>query len=525
MIKPKDEIILSQEQIEHLAFLSKKKDYLNLEKACRNLLFNFPHNAKINHYLGVALAEKGNYKEAIYAFETCLLEAKNKSKAYNNIGITFLKMEDFHKALVNFEKSILEDGNYEEAHINKGNALRKMGRVKEAIKSYEKNLELNPNNLNSKMNISISQKNLGQFVKSQETCKELLALKPEWGSMHRHLSTMKKYKESDPHLLQMLSLLSEENLEDDNKSQICFALGKAYEDIGEFNKAFSFIAQANSLFRTQIEYSSKKTKKFFSVIKDSFGEDLFEGSNLTSNYGDNIIFVLGLPRSGTSLVEQILASHSKVYGAGELRFFRDAIVRSFYQIEDRSFPKNIKDHKNSAFKKVAQYYLEYVSKLKHEGKIIVDKMPYNFIYIGMVALVFPGAKIILVERNALDNCYSIFKQRFGTGNSFSYSLKEVGQYYNIYHDLMDHWFSVLRNNIYSIHYEDIVKDLVKHSKSLINYCDLEWEEACLDFHQTERDVRTASAVQVRQPIYNSSVGLWKKYEKELDPLVKIINRR
>jgi len=128
-------------------------------------------------------------------------------------------------------------------------------------------------------------------------------------------------------------------------------------------------------------------------------------------------------------------------------------------------------------------------------------------------------------RNALDNCYSIFKQRFGTGNLFSYSLKEVGQYYNLYSDLKDHWFSVLRKNIYSINYEDIVKDLVKQSKSLIDYCDLEWEQACLDFHQTERDVRTASAVQVRQPIYNSSVGLWKKYEKELDPLVKIINRR
>ena len=525
MIKPKEEVNLSQEQLKHLVFLKEQKDFSNLEIACKDLLLSFPHNTKINNYMGIALAELGRFEEAIYAFETSLLEAKNKSKTYNNIGITFLKMENYHKALVNFEKSLVENSNYIEGHFNKGNALRRLGRVDEAIKSYEETLLLDPEHMNARLNISISQKQLGNFEESKDLCSELLALRPNWGSMHRHLSSMKKYKKSDPHISQMISLLSKESLEGKDKSDICFALGKAYEDIGEFAKAFSFIEKGNSLHRTQFDYSSEKTKEYFSLMKESFKKDQFKNLNKDDNYGDNIIFVLGLPRSGTSLVEQILASHSCVYGAGELRYFRDSVIKSFYPVRGRSFPRNLKDHKASTFNKVAQHYLENVSKLKHQGKIIVDKMPYNFMYIGMIALVFPGAKIVLVERNAMDNCFSIFKQRFGTGNLFSYSLREVGEYYNMYNDLMSHWLSLLRENIYSIRYEEIVEDLVKQSKGLLDYCDLEWEEACLNFHRTERDVRTASAVQVRQPIYSSSIEIWKKYEKELNPLVKIINER
>ena len=523
-MKPKEEIILSKDQLNSLNKLNQDKDFNSLEEESRRLLLKFPNNTHLNNFLGASLAGKGLLTEAIIAFNNALIEAENKSKILNNLGVTYLKMEAFEKALDYFNESIKEDKEYEEAHFNKGNALRRMGSVEEAIINYENTLKINPDHINSKLNISIALKNIGRFEESKDLCRELIELKPGWGVVHRHLTTMVKYEKNDNHIKQMLTLFDDKSLDKIDKSHIALALGKAYEDLGKSEEAFSYFSLGNKYFRSQIKYSTSQSRKYFAAIKRVFNNSFFVNNQQNYDAGKNLIFITGMPRSGTSLIEQILASHSNVYGAGELKFFRDAIYNNFPDVEGSIFPDNALLHDPNCFKDVADEYLERISKYREEVEVVVDKMPYNFMYIGMIHLVFPSAKIISIQRNAIDNCFSIYKQKFGTGNYFSYSLQETGEYYNLYNDLMLHWNLVLPERIFTIQYEKLTMYQEKETKRLLKHCSLKWEEDCLSFHKTNRDVRTASSVQVRQPLYNSSVNLWKKYENELEPLINILER-
>ena len=523
-MKSKEEKILNKDQLNNLNRLHQEKKFDSLEEESRKLLLKFPNNTHLNNYLGASLAGKGLLTEAIIAFNDSLIEAKNKSKILNNLGVTYLKMENFEKALDYFEESIIEDKEYEEAHFNKGNALRRLGRVEEAIASYENTLKINPDHINSQLNISIALKNIGRFEESKNLCRELIKLKPAWGVVHRHLTTMVKYKKIDNHVEQMLKIFNDKSLDKNNKSHIAFGLGKAYEDLGKSEEAFSYFSLGNKYFRSQIKYSTSQSRKYFAAIKRVFNASFFVNNQQNYDLGENLIFITGMPRSGTSLIEQILASHSNVYGAGELKFFREAIYNNFPDIEGSIFPDNFFLHDPNCLKDVADEYLERVSTYREEVEVVVDKMPYNFMYIGMIHLVFPLAKIISIQRNAIDNCFSIYKQKFGTGNYFSYSLQETGEYYNLYNELMNHWNSVLPEKIFSIQYEKLTLNQEKETKRLLDHCSLNWEEDCLSFHKTSRDVRTASSVQVRQPLYNSSVNLWKNYKKELKPLIEILER-
>jgi len=238
-----------------------------------------------------------------------------------------------------------------------------------------------------------------------------------------------------------------------------------------------------------------------------------------------MIFVLGMPRSGTSLVEQILSSHSRIYGAGEKPFLNQAIKEALFSVEEVNFPKNVSLHDQDSFNNLGKLYLQLIENfVKDEGQIIVDKMPYNFKLVGVIHKALPEAKIILCEREPLDNCFSIFKQKFGTGNQYAYSLEEVGEYYNLYLELISHWESVLPKKVYRVKYEELIANQEEETKNLLNFCQLDFEAQTLQFYKTKRAVKTASDLQVKQPIYSSSVNLWKNYENELKPLIKIINK-
>ena len=325
--------------------------------------------------------------------------------------------------------------------------------------------------------------------------------------------------------MEMESEYQKELVGSDDRIQLAFGLGKAYEDLKEYKKAFLKFEEGNRLYRSSITYSTKSRTRLFFLLKENFNKEFFDSYTSLSSQGNKMIFVIGMPRSGTSLVEQILSSHSLVYGAGETRYLKEAVDASLFNIDGVLFPKNIKMHDPNSFDILGLNYLKLIGALgKDEGRFVVDKMPYNFMHVGLIHRSLPNAKIILCEREPLDNCFSIYKQKFGIGNDFAYSLKETGEYYNLYKDLINHWESVLPKKMFRVSYEDLIANQEKVSKKMIDFCQLDWEEECLNFHSTKREVNTASAVQVRKPIYKTSVNLWEKYKDNLGPLTTELNK-
>ena len=304
---------------------------------------------------------------------------------------------------------------------------------------------------------------------------------------------------------------------------ICFGLSKAFEDIKEYKKAFSFLSKANDLYRKEIKFSTKNSNNWFKAVKSVFSKEFCEISkDENSELGEGIIFILGMPRSGTSLVEQILSSHSKVFGAGELKNFRKSVDRVFVEADGKKFPHNVDLYPKTSFLEVGREYENMISSLRGDSPFFVDKMPYNFMYLPLIKLSLPKSKIVLTERNPIDNCLSIYKQKFGIGNAYAYNQKELAEYYNSYKDIVNNWKEIFKEQIFSLNYEQLINNQKEVTSNLLEFCNLDWEDACLEFHKTDRTNKTASSVQVRQPLYTSSVKLWENYKEQLSPLINAL---
>jgi len=525
-MKAKQNLNPSPQVIKDLLDLNKKKDFLLLEKESALYLKEFPDSPFLHNLLGSTLANQGRLEESLDCFNLAIKFSKNTSIYLANMGVTLLKLDRLNEAISAFRKSVGSNRLNVKAHFHLGNALRKAGRIDEAIISYDSVIKLDPNHSEAFLLHSLCLKNLGEFEQSKEICKKAIDARSDFGMAHRHLTSLLTYSNAaDPHIVEMESIYNSNSLGLEDRFQLAFGLGKSFEDVKKFRKSFFYLKEGNKLYRKTFKYSSADTNKLFSLLKENFTKDFFNSPKELSKQGKKMIFVLGMPRSGTSLVEQILSSHSRIYGAGERPFLYQAINEALFSVEEVNFPKNVSLHNQDSFDNLGRLYLQLIENfVKDEGRIVVDKMPYNFQYVGVIHKALPEAKIILCERDPLDNCFSIFKQKFGTGSRYAYNLEEVGEYYNLYLELIAHWESVLPKKIYRVKYEELIANQEVVSKKMIEFCDLRWEESCMSFHSTKREVVTASAVQVKQPIYSSSINLWKNYENELKPLIKIINK-
>ncbi|SVC72244.1 uncharacterized protein METZ01_LOCUS325098, partial [marine metagenome] len=339
------------------------------------------------------------------------------------------------------------------------NALRNVGDVGSSIQVYKDALKIDPKHANSIIYYSLALKTLGKFEESILFCKKALEIRQDWGMVHRHLSSMVKYKKDNEHFKIMLSLIDDKNLLKEDKMHICFGLSKAFEDIKEYKKAFSFLSKANDLYRKEIKFSTKNSNNWFKSVKNVFSKEFCEISkDENSELGEGIIFVLGMPRSGTSLVEQILSSHSKVFGAGELKHFRKSVDRVFVEADGKKFPHNVDLYPKASFLEVGREYENMISSLRGDSPFFVDKMPYNFMYLPLIKLSLPKSKIVLTERNPIDNCLSIYKQKFGIGNAYAYNQKELAEYYNSYKDIVKNWKEIFNEQIFSLNYEQLINN-------------------------------------------------------------------
>ncbi|MEN8135572.1 MAG: tetratricopeptide repeat protein [Thermodesulfobacteriota bacterium] len=474
--------------------------------------------------LGNAYKKLRQYEEAVDCFLKSLSLDPNSTTALNSLGLIYQNQWRYEAAAELFRKAISLDSEDYEAFKNLGLANLQQGRPKEATECFQKALSINPECGESIFGLGAIHIEEGNFKEASIALREAVTLNPDHTICHFKMTSLQKYSGVENHIGEMEKLFTKKGLEIEQRMCLAFGLAKVYEDSGEYERAFNYLQEGNRLKRETFSYSVEEMKTDFRQIKEVFNKSFIE-TNAKVGIPDNTpIFILGMPRSGTSLVEQILASHSRVYGAGELPYINQILFNTSKSDNWSEVLEHMGEKCETIAPILGNKYIKETRKFSTSAKHITDKMPGNFLLLGMIHLALPNAKIIHCKRNPMDNCLSIFKNLFSGALKFAYDLRELGHYYLLYKDLMHHWHNVLPpETIYDISYEDIVSNQESETRKLLRYCELPWEDNCLFFHKTSRIVTTASAVQVRKPIYKDSVQLWRKYEKQLGPLQMVLS--
>ena len=476
--------------------------------------------AEAHSNLGVALRALGKLDEAVASFHKALAIAPDHAGAHNGLGNALQALGKPDEAVASCRKALAVKPNFAEAHNNLGIALQDLGKLDEAAANYRKALAIAPDHAAAQNNLGNALFAQGKMDEAAASYHQAIATKTDFAEAHRHLAMVKKFDEYDNDIKAMEDAYAMPGLDDQQRMHLAFGLGKSFEDLRRYEKAFGFMVTGNAIMRGTYEFSIDTVEKDFERLKKLFTTDLFSKFQAAGSSDESPIFVLGMLRSGTTLVEQILASHPKVYGAGELNYIKRIVTACFRGIDDPRFPESIHRASIGDFSSAGGEYISMIRERADSAEFITDKMPPNFRFIGMIKLMLPNAKIIHCRRDPLDTCLSTFKTLFAAkGHYYAYDLGELGRYYNVYSDLMRHWHGVLPGFIYDIHYEQLVADQEGQSRAMLAHCGLEWDDACLDFHRSDRAVLTASAAQVRRPIYQESVQSWKRYEDQLAPLI------
>ena len=419
--------------------------------------------AEAQYNLGVAYQKINQLDNAAEYYEIAINSQHAYPTAHNNLGIIFLRKGQIKEAVKCFEWAIAYNSNYAEAHNNLGSALQELKQFENAKREFEMATSLNQNYAQAFHNLGILCEIINLPKEAIQHYEKTIEINPEFAEAYRNLSKVKKFKAKDPYITKILSLYSNENINISDKSRLSFALAEIYKNLGNHDDYFKYLNEGNRLRKTEINYSFESSKSFHSIITNLFNLDqpvIKKSSKKTMDV--NPIFIVGMPRSGTTLVEQIISSHNAVHGAGEL---------------------------------------------------------LNFRLLGFILSTIPEAKIVHLKRDPIATCWSNYNHYFTAGNGFSFDQQDLAKFYNLYLEIMDFWHKLFPKKIYDLCYEDLTNNQEKETRSLLKYCELEWDKNCLDFHKNKRGVLTASSAQVRKKIYQGSSEAWKEYEKYLQPLI------
>ena len=408
-----------------------------------------------------------------------------------------------------------------EAQMNHADSLQQAGKTEQAVDFYRRIVSDHSQLFVAKYLLANLLKSQGKFSEASDLYQQVMAQQPDYTQAHFSYSGIHRYQDRlDPHIGLMLELYKNDGLTTENRTHLAFALAKAFENIEDYAEAFSFLRSGNDLRYKEFNYQIESDKELIQSIIRSFSLEAMSGVQITPETSNKPIFIVGMPRSGTTLVEKIISSHSDVYGAGELDYIFALGTRLFLKESHHFQFGPLETYSKQTFELFGKSYLEKIELLDKQSSRITDKMPFNMMMIGLIKIALPNAKIIHCVRDAKDNCLSIYKQNFTTGNyRFAYDLKTVGQFHNQYQLLMKHWHEVMPGEIYDLNYEALTQNPEVEIRKLLAACDLEWQEDCLNFDKSASIVKTASAFQARQPMYTSSVRLWEKYQEFLQPLL------
>jgi tetratricopeptide (TPR) repeat protein len=476
---------------------------------------------KVNHpilynILSLAFQGKGDFDNSIKIIDEGLkLDPKNIF-FLNNIGLSYYKKNELSKAEEYYNRAIEINPNYINTLNNLATLKKDLDLVDEAIELFEKSLKLNDKVLETNYNLASILQSIGKFDQSIKYFMKTLEINPKFTKADRNIAMMTSYNNDNEHFLKMKKKISETSLSKIELHELHFAIGKAYEDLKNHPEAFDNYSKANNYKKEITGYNIKKDREEFNSLKKIFNKNLDVKNSFNTK---KLIFILGMPRSGTSLAEQIISSHSEVYGGGELIFLTDIIYQNFYS-ENKFL--NISESK-SKIQQVQNNYIKKISLIDSSEKSFTDKAPLNFKWIGYILNIFPNVKIVHCKRDPLDNCWSLFKNNFDGNLNFSNNLSDLGEYYKIYVDLMSFWKQKFPNKIYDLVYEHLTRDQENETKKLLKFCELSWDENCLKHHENKKSIKTVSFGQARKPIYKSSINSSEKYEDYLNELKSILN--
>lgn len=538
----------------------------NLSKAeqlYKNILKKLPSHFDTLRHLGILYQDQQRFEIAEKFYLKAYKINSEHFSIYNNLGtIKFLQFK-MDEALEFYKQAFKKNPNYVPVINNISAFYHRQFRDEECMRFSKLALSLEPNNLTSKINyakalginnqpneaikifkeilkvkkdsnnyknLGTAYRNTGELEESYNCFAEALKQDPHDTGAFFNLSAAKLYIPEEKILLSFEKKLKlDKNLVYSDKAAIAFALYNSYNKLKNFEKASSFLLSGNKYLDNWIKCDIKNEENFLMQIKNIYTPEFIKKNTVQSNkknsYKPEPIFILGMPRSGTTLCEQILSSHSEVFGGGELQSFIEiSEIGSTTNVSDKS----LRDYKDKIskltqenLKEKIRDYINKLQKIDPVHKFVTDKMPHNFVLIGFIKILFPKARIIYCKRNKMDNCFSLFAHKFiDKSHGYCYNQKTLSKYYDLHSELMKYWQEIFQDEIYVLNHENLINDQEKYSREIIKYCGLKWEPACLEFYKTKREVQTASNEQVREPINKKSLSAWKKYEKILEPLKK-----
>lgn len=493
------------------------------EMIYRDVLKKDPNHVEAARLLaGIAAANK-RFRDAEIFLKRVVELAPDYTRAWVDLTNVRRELDKFNEAIESASEVLRLAPESPESHMVYASAIGMAGDHEGAITAYQRALEIAPQRAGAFCGMAHHQKTIGQQDESINSYRQAIAFKPDHAEAYWSLANLKTFRFEDREVDAMLDLLKSSDLSDESRGQVHNALGLEYENRKDYARAFANFESCNQVRRKSESYDPVETESTHDRLIDLFDAEFINRNTGVAASSVTPILVVGLPRSGSTLIEQILASHSEVDGTHELGDLSRAVqtVRRRTRRHAR-FPEALADLSVDEWRDIGEEYLQRTEIFRGDSPYFVDKNPNNFIYAGVLKLALPNCKIISAKRHPLDSCFGSFKQLFASGQPFSYDLTELGEYYLQYQRLMDHWHGVLPGFILDVQYEKVVADLESEVRRILDYCGLPFEEQCLRFHETERAVKTASSEQVRRPIYSSSVNLWRNYEPHLDELVHIL---
>ena len=488
------------------------KDLGRLEEAEKNLRQAIklkPDLAEAYNNLSIILQDLGRLEEAEKNIRQAIKIKPNYAEAYNNLGNILNDLGRLEEAEKSYEQAIKLKPDYAEAYNNLGIILQERSRLEEAEKNYEQAIKINPNLAEAYNNLGNILNDLGRLEEAEKNIRQAIKLKPDFAAAHLALALIKKFNVKDEQYSKMLKIYLDKNTSEKQLCHINFGLAKVYEDLGDFKKAFEHYSEGNALRKKMLNYDINQDVEHFDKIKLNY-PSILKNSLKSENIEKNLIpvFIVGMPRSGTTLVEQIISSHVQVTGAGELTFANQFGL---------ALAKGYADKSSDSLINFRNKYLAKLQNIAKGNLIVTDKMPNNFHFIGLITAAFPEAKIVHVKRNAAAVCWGIYKQCFQNKKLvFSYATKDIVNNYKLYQNIMKFWESSLKDKIYTLEYELLVENQESETRQLIDYLGLDWDEKCLSPQNNTRSVSTASNTQVRKKIYQGSSQQWKKYQPFLN---------